>query len=104
LCYAALPTLLTASTNSFFTGRGESRTILLISAVGLSVNGLLDYLWIFGHWGFPAWGIAGAGWATVCGAWASALLSMTLMLRREYRREYGTGDCWRFESELFRRL
>lgn len=104
LCFAALPTLLTASTNSFFTGRGDSRTVLLISATGLAVNGLLDYLWIFGHWGFPAWGIAGAGWATVCGSWASALLSMALMLRRKHRDEYGTTGCWRFEAELFRRL
>jgi MATE family multidrug resistance protein len=104
LCFAALPTLLTASANSFFAGRGASRTVLLVMASGLMVNGLLDYLWIFGLWGFPAWGIAGAGWATVCGSWASAILSLALMLRPQYRKEYATGECWRFERDLFRRL
>jgi MATE family multidrug resistance protein len=104
LCFAAPPTLLTASANSFFTGRGQSRVILLISTVGLAVNGLLDYAWIFGHWGFPAWGIAGAGWATVCGSWASAAVSLGLMLRPRYRKEYCTDQCWRFEPALFRRL
>jgi MATE family multidrug resistance protein len=104
LCFAALPTLLTASANSFFTGRGDSRTVLLVSAAGLVVNGLLDYAWIFGHWGFPAWGIAGAGWATVCGSWTSAAVSLGLMLRSRYHKEYATHDCWRFEPALFRRL
>jgi len=104
LCFAALPTLLTASANSFFAGRGASRMVLLVMSSGLIVNGLLDYLWIFGRWGFPAWGIAGAGWATVCGSWASAILALALMLRPRYRKEYATGECWRFESELFRRL
>jgi MATE family multidrug resistance protein len=104
LCFAALPTLLTASANSFFAGRGDSRTVLLVSAVGLVVNAVLDYAWIFGHWGFPAWGIAGAGWATVCGAWASAVIALALMLRPAYRKAYATGECWRFEPGLFRRL
>src|SRR5262249_12621261 len=104
LCFAALPTLLTASANSFFTGRGDSRTVLLVSTAGLVVNGLLDYAWIFGHWAFPAWGIAGAGWATVCGSWTSAAVSLGLMLRPRYRKEYATDECWRFEPALFRRL
>src|SRR5215213_7021926 len=104
LCFAALPTLLTASANSFFAGRGDSRTVLFVSAVGLIVNAVLDYAWIFGHWGFPAWGIVGAGWATVCGAWASAVVALALMLRPAYHKAYATGECWRFEPALFRRL
>jgi MATE family multidrug resistance protein len=104
LCFAALPTLLTASANSFFAGRGDSWTVMLVMATGLIVNAVLDYAWIFGHWGFPAWGIAGAGWATVCGAWASAAVALTLMLQPRYRKEFATGDCWRFEPALFRRL
>jgi MATE family multidrug resistance protein len=104
LCFAALPTLLTASANSFFTGRGDSRTVLLVSGVGLVVNAVLDYAWIFGRWGFPAWGIAGAGWATVCGSWASAVVALALMLRPAHRAAFCVGRCWRFEPALFRRL
>jgi MATE family multidrug resistance protein len=78
--------------------------VLLISASGLIVNALLDYAWIFGNWGFPAWGIAGAGWATVCGAWASTVVAFALMLQPRYRNAYCTGHCWKFEPALFRRL
>jgi len=104
LCFSALPTLVTASACSFFTGRGDSRTVLLISAVGLAVNAVLDYLWIFGKFGFPAWGIVGAGWATVAGTSVSALLGLVLLFRTRYREEFATVTAWRFEAGLFGRL
>jgi len=34
-------------------------------SVGILANILLNWLWMFGHWGFPAMGLAGAGWATL---------------------------------------
>jgi MATE family multidrug resistance protein len=104
LCFSALPTLIVAAVSGFFSGRGDSWTVLLINAAGLLVNAVLDYLWIFGHGGFTAWGIAGAGWATVVGMWCSAMLALGLMLRTRYREEYGTLSGWRFEGALFRRL
>jgi MATE family multidrug resistance protein len=104
LCFSALPTLLTAAASSYFTGLGHSRTVLCINVVGLLINGLLAYAWIFGHWGFAPLGIAGAGWATVCGTSASALLSLALMLRRQHRQEHATASGWRFDRPLFLRL
>lgn len=104
LCFGALPELIKATAFSFFNGRGESRTVLGISLVSLSVNAVLDYCWIFGRFGFPAWGIAGAGWATVVASTVAATLSMTLMLRRRYRKEFGINAIGRFELPLFRRL
>jgi MATE family multidrug resistance protein len=104
LCFAALPMLLVAAASSFFAGRGDSWTVLFINLCGLVVNAVLDYAWIFGHWGFPAWGIAGAGWATVVGAWTSAAVALTLLLRPQFRATYATLSGWRFERDLFGRL
>jgi MATE family multidrug resistance protein len=104
LCFSALPTLITAATTSFFTGRGDSRTVLTINVTGLVVNGLLDYALIFGNWGFPALGIVGAGWATVGGTSTSALVSVVVLLRARYRKEFATLAGWRFDRELFGRL
>jgi MATE family multidrug resistance protein len=104
LCFSGLPMLLTAAANSFFAGRGDSRTVLLVNAVGLLVNVGCAYAWIFGRWGFPALGIAGAGWATVAGTSASALLAVGLLLRRRYREEFGNGVGWAFDRALFARL
>jgi MATE family multidrug resistance protein len=104
LCFAALPALVVASINSFFAGRGDSWTVLLIDATGMTLNALLAYAWIFGHWGFPAWGIAGAGWATVAGSTTSALLGLLLLFRPKYRSTFSTLASWRFEPGLFARL
>jgi MATE family multidrug resistance protein len=104
LCVSALPTLLTAASTSFFAGRGDSRTVLLINATGLAVNAVAAGLLIYGRCGLPALGIVGAGWATVLGTSTSALFGFVLMLRPLYRLEYATGSGWRFEAELFRRL
>jgi len=104
LCLAALPTLVAAAASSFFTGLGKSGTVLLINATGLAVNAALAYGWILGRLGLPELGIEGAGWATVCGSSASAVLALVLMFLPPYRAEYATASGWRFEAPLFRRL
>jgi MATE family multidrug resistance protein len=103
LCYAALPALLVASANSFFAGRGDSWSVLINDAVGMAVNAVLAYGLIFGHWGLPALGIEGAGWATVIGSSTSAVVSVALFFRKKYRQEFATWN-WKFEGALFRRM
>lgn len=104
LSFSALPLLLNYSAQSFFTGRGESRPILLINGVGLVVNAATCVVLIDGRWGFPNLGIVGAGWAMILGSTASAVLALGLMLRPRYRAEFATADLLRFEPDLFRRL
>src|SRR5262249_35323344 len=104
LCFSALPTLLTAAASSFFTGRGDSRTVLFINGSGLVVNAVLAWLWIFGNAGFSPMGIEGAGWATVVGAWVSAIVALALMFRPLHRREFATLSGWRLDRELMGRL
>lgn len=104
LAFAALPMLIMAAINGFFSGRGQTWTVLLIEAFGTSVNVALALLLIFGRFGFAEMGIEGAGWATVIGSWASALLAVALLLRRCYRKAYNTASGWRLERELFGRL
>jgi MATE family multidrug resistance protein len=93
-----------ASVNAFFAGRGESWPVLWVYVAGAVVTVVLDYVWIYGHWGFAESGIAGAGRATVCGAWASALVGIVLILRNRYRKEFETLAGWRFDRALFLRL
>ena len=104
LAFAALPMLIMAAINGFFSGRGQTWTVLGIEAAGTAVNVALAQVLIFGRLGFPELGIAGAGWATAAGSWASALLALALFLRPRYRREFQTLSGWRLERELFGRL
>jgi MATE family multidrug resistance protein len=104
LAFAALPMLIMAAINGFFTGRGQTWTVLGIEAFGTTVNVILALVLIFGHLGLPEMGIEGAGWATVGGSWASALLALALFLRRSYRSRFATLTGWRPEPDLFVRL
>ncbi len=101
---AALPMLVMAAVNGFFSGRGQTWTVLGIEAAGTGVNVALALVMIFGRAGFPEMGIAGAGWATVVGSWTSALFALSLLLRPRYRKEFRTLSGWRPERELFGRL
>jgi MATE family, multidrug efflux pump len=104
LCFSALPTLLVASASSLFAGLGSTRTVLFVNAMSLVVNGICSYLLIFGKLGFPEWGIAGAGWGTVIGTGAGALLALALMFRQHHRRMHATLSAWSFDRALFLRL
>ncbi|MCS6865122.1 MAG: MATE family efflux transporter [Gemmataceae bacterium] len=104
LAAAALPMLIVAAVNGFFSGRGQTWTVLAIDAVGTVVNAALALVLIFGYLGFPEMGIAGAGLSTALGAWASALLGLVLFFRPQLRTQFRTLTGWRFERELFGRL
>jgi multidrug resistance protein, MATE family len=104
LCWFSTPAAITSAISAFLSGRGDSRAVILINVVGTIVNAVLDYFLIFGYCGFPMMGIAGAGWATVAGAWASVITAFFILFRKKYRDENHTHTGWKFEWELFRRL
>lgn len=103
ICYSALPSALVAAASSFFTGLGNTRTVIGINAVGLVVNVILDYFFIFGKWGFPAMGVAGAGYATVLANWASAIYAFYIVFQRKNESEYAVFSGWRFNMDLMKR-
>ncbi len=104
LSFAALPMLVMAAVNGFFSGRGQTWTVLGIEAAGTACNVALALVLIFGRAGFPELGIEGAGWATVAGSWTSAAVALALFFRRKYRQEFNTLRGWRLERDLFARL
>ncbi|MFO0812635.1 MAG: MATE family efflux transporter [Gemmatales bacterium] len=104
LCFCGLPVSVTAAVCSFFSGRGDTRTVIWINAIGCVVNGLLDYCLIFGKLGFPEEGIVGAGWATVAGCTASALCGLYLFMRHQYDEQFATVRGRGWNTPLFFKL
>ena len=47
-----------------FEGIGDTRPVLVFNSLAFILNGILDYVLVFGKFGLPALGGVGAGWAT----------------------------------------
>ena len=104
LMYGAFPVVLMASLSTFFSGRGQTRVVLVANVMATIVNVVLDYLWIFGKGGFPRAGVVGAAWATIVSQALGALFLFLLVLRADFRAKYRTLSGWRFDTLLFGRL
>ncbi|MCS7237941.1 MAG: MATE family efflux transporter [Thermoguttaceae bacterium] len=101
LCGPAM--LFSGAQSAFFTGRGETKRVMLVDITASFINVILDYLWIFGVLGFPRLGIAGAAWASVVAQWSKVALYTIQMLSPRYR-EYRLGDFLQLEPNLLKRL
>jgi putative MATE family efflux protein len=68
---------------AFYVGIGKTRHLSYSSAVMAVVNVILGYLLIFGNFGFPKMGIAGAGLASVIAEGCSTIYFMIVTFRRK---------------------
>ena len=57
--------------------------------VGLIANAVFDYVLIFSQFRFPAMGVAGAGYATALGTWASAFYGLYRVSEKTRERVQG---------------
>jgi MATE family multidrug resistance protein len=60
-----IPMLLFMTLKQFADGLESTRTAMIFSLAGMPLNILLNWLLIYGNWGFPRLELLGAGWATL---------------------------------------
>ena len=94
LCYAALPTAVVVAVTSFFSGLGQSRTILWIHLTAMVTNTIGAVVLIFGLLGAPRLGIAGAGYATAISSSAAAALGLVLLFRHPQAKAFSLVTGW----------
>lgn len=66
---------------SYFEGLGKTRPAMYIAGLGLLLNIPLNYILVFGKFGFPELGAAGCGWASAIVMWVMLALGVTLLLK-----------------------
>lgn len=104
LTFGGGPFLIGLSLSCFFTGRGLTKPVMIVSAIAAALNIPLDYCLINGYGPFPELGIAGAGIATVVGYSLPVLMYGWLVFTKENDRKYHVMKAWHFDRELFRRF
>ena len=78
---------------AFFLGIGDTRTPLRAAVIGVLVNLLLAWLFVFGHCGLPQLGVAGAGIAQSIGSYVMVAVMLRTFLRPPLRVRYATAPC-----------
>ncbi len=104
MCLGAPAMFLAQAGGAFYSGRGQTWVVMIVDSAAAILNLVLDYCWIFGYAGFPAWGVAGAAWATVVSLWIKAIVYLLLPLQRRHRERFGTVIGLRWDPALGRRI
>lgn len=83
-----IPMLLFMTLKQFTDGLEFTRTAMLISLLGMPVNILLNWLLIYGNWGFPRLELIGAGWSTLITRSLMFVVLGLIILRHATFRKY----------------
>lgn len=70
-----VPLALTSTVTAALRGAGNSRTAMYYNLTSNVVNVILNYMLIYGNWGFPKMGVAGASLATIIGQLVAFVLA-----------------------------
>ena len=95
LLVGACVTVVTRGLSHFFYGLHKPGVTLAGAVAGNLTNLGLNYVLIYGNFGAPALGVAGAAIATVVGTTVEASIPLCVFLSAKFNRLYGTRSAWR---------
>ncbi len=99
--WSAFPWILNVAIASTFRETGVTKPLLKISIVAILTNTILNYLLIFGHFGFPELGIYGAAIATLIARGVEFSLSLILVVRKGKIFNSKVFDMLKISPKLF---
>jgi MATE family multidrug resistance protein len=73
----------------FTTGIGRPRPVMAFNLLGLALKAPLNWVFMYGHFGFPAMGGAGCGWSSAAIMWTIATLAWLWCRRDAEYAAYG---------------
>lgn len=90
---SAVPFLIFMAYKQFSEGLSVTRPAMLVAIVANGFNAFFNWIFIFGHWGFEAYGLNGAGWSTLLtrSLMALALVGYVMISRRFRPFKPGSG-------------
>ncbi|MBU8658122.1 MATE family efflux transporter [Bacillus pumilus] len=83
LAFGIIPLFGYSVLRSFIDALGKTRVTMFITLTALPINFVLNYVFIFGNFGFPKLGGAGAGLASAMTYWAIFIMSICIAMKAE---------------------
>jgi len=86
--WSVIPMLLFMTLKQFTDGLEYTRTAMVLSVVALPINAFINWLLIFGNWGFPRLELVGAGWGTLITRSLIFLIMVWIIFRHPIFKKY----------------
>ncbi len=103
--WAVAPTLWFGVMRNLVTALSRPLIITVISVVTLPLNAGMTWWFVFGGWGLPEMGVAGAGWATTITTWlAFVALTVWVAAVPTYRIYRPFADLFSMDAALWKRI
>lgn len=99
--YGIIFTLIAIAFRSFYIGISITRIITYSAVIMMIVNVILDYVLIFGHYGFPEMGIKGAALASVIAEFTGTAY---LIIYSFFKKEFKQFNLFRFQKMGMERI
>lgn len=88
----------------YFSGIGRTKIVMVATLVAMLVNVGLDYMLIFGKFGFPPMGIKGAAIATVIGGLCGLIVLVIAYVSKGNWHEFQVHASFHFDPGVMRKL
>lgn len=85
-------------------GAGDTRTPMTVNLVANLVNVTFNAILIWGLFGFPRWGVMGAGVATTFSRFVAAIWFLIIAVKGDKRLKLNLKEKYRPDSEILRRI
>ncbi len=104
LVWGGLFSMMRYTLGCYFTGIGKTKIVMTATLVAMIVNIILDYVLIFGKFGFPAMEIEGAAIATMSGWFCAVVILISAYLGPVNRKVFAVMKSFRFSFPIMKRL
>ena len=102
--YLFIPLGFTLSFATSIRAIGDVRTPLVVSAIAVLTNTILNYCLIFGNLGFPNLGIKGAAIATLIARLLECTILLLILINKEYLFKTKVQDIFKIELNIIKRI
>ena len=101
-----IPMLLFMTLKQFTDGLEYTKTAMMLSLSAMPINIFLNWLLIYGHWGFPRLELVGAGYATlITRTVIFVVLAWIVLKHKTFRRFIAVSESqWRYSFNTIREL
>ncbi|MFT7461204.1 MAG: MATE family multidrug resistance protein, partial [Planctomycetota bacterium] len=88
---------------SYFSGIGRTRVVMVCDVLGMLMNVPLSYVLIFGKFGLPALGIAGAAIGTIISSAFALFLFILFYIEKKNKLAFQISASLKFDKAIMRR-